>query len=93
MLGMSLLSFLVLTLIWAVVAVAYHNVIRRSGIFWLCHSGMRISARSAMKMCGRCWTEKRLRYPALLEFASTSVGMERKEGYHAKDCEEARPSR
>ena len=28
MLGMSLLSFLILTLIGAVVAVAYHNVIR-----------------------------------------------------------------
>ena len=40
---------------------------------WLCHSGIRISARSAMKMCGRCWTEVPLRYPALLEFVSTSV--------------------
>jgi len=41
--------------------------------FWLCHSGIRISARSAMKMCGRCSTEVPLRYPSLLEFVPTSA--------------------
>ena len=41
--------------------------------FWRCHSGIRISARLAMKMCGRCSTEVPLRYPALLELVSTSA--------------------